>query len=206
MGVQQALPTNRQAARGVSLAAENAWTHIECAEALREAQHFGPASAHLVLAVEEAVKARVYYKWPRLVKAMSQKQLRELLYTHQVRHEIAVLDSMSQSLRTAIRLWQIDHPGAQMSRPTLTSFFARHDDAFPLTWAKRADRDKQRGMHVDWDGRAWKSPSSVTEVQYQRRFVRCLEFVIKTNAAVGLFDEIREDLARSGWDIDKDRL
>jgi hypothetical protein len=42
--------------------------------------------------------------------------------------------------------------------------------------------------------------------EYQRRFVRCLEFVIKTNAAVGLFDEIREDLAFSGWSIDEDRL
>ena len=30
--------------------------------------------------------------------------------------------------------------------------------------------------------------------QYQRRFVRCLEFVVKTSAAVGHFDEIREDL------------
>lgn len=206
MTLRQSLPNKRQAARGVTLAAANAWTHIECAEALREARHFGAASAHLVLAVEEAVKARVFYKWPRLVRVLSSKQLRDLLYTHQVRHAIAVLDSMSPSLRRAIVLWQIDHPGTQMSRRTFASFLARHDYTFSLAWVRRADRDKQRGMHVDWDGRTWRSPAAVTEAQYQRRFVRCLEFVIKTNAAVGLFDEIRDDLVQAGWDIDEDRL
>lgn len=196
----------RQAVKGVALASGNAWTHIQCAEALQATGHFGAASAHLVLAVEEAVKARVYYKWPALLRSMTQKQLRELLFTHQVRHEIAVHDSMSQPLRIAIALWHIDHPGRQIERKTLSQIRARYSDAFPLMWAKNADRDKQRGMHVDWDGRAWKTPASVTEVQYQRRFVRCLEFVVKTTAAVGLFDEIQEDLAHSGWDIDEDRL
>jgi len=203
MGTRQPLPTARQAAKGVSLAADNAWIHIECAEALQEARHFGAASAHLVLAVEEAVKARVYYQWPALMTSMTQGQLRELLYTHRVRHGIAVYDSMSKPLRTAIALWQIDHAGRRIDRKALARIFARHTDAFPLTWAESADQDKQRGMHVDWDGRAWKTPASVT---YQRRFVRCLEFVVKTRAAVGLFDEIQEDLAESGWDIEEDRL
>ncbi len=206
VGTRQPLPTPRQAAKGVGLAASNAWTHIECAEALQRVRHFGAASAHLVLAVEEAVKARVYYQWPALVASMTPKELWELLYTHRVRHGIAVLDSMSQALRTAIALWHIDHPGRRIDRKVLSRMFARHSDAFPLSWALRADRDKQRGMHVDWSGRAWITPASVTEAQYQRRYVRCLDFVLKTNAAVGLFDEIKADLAESGWDIDEDRL
>jgi hypothetical protein len=49
-------------------------------------------------------------------------------------------------------------------------------------------------------------PATVTEAQYDRRFARCIEFVVKTTAAVGLFDEIRDDLALSGWNIDEDRL
>jgi AbiV family abortive infection protein len=206
VGTRQPLPTARQAAKGVGLAAYNAWTHIECAEALQKVGHFGAASAHLVLAVEEAVKARVYYQWPALVASMTPKELRELLYTHRARHGIAVFDSMSQPLRASIALWHIDHPGRRIDRKVLSRMFARHSDAFPLSWAQRADRDKQRGMHVDWGGRAWITPASVTEAQYQRRFVRCLDFVLKTNAAVGLFDEIRADLAESGWDIDEDRL
>jgi AbiV family abortive infection protein len=206
MRTRQPLPTARQAAKGVSLAADNAWTHIECAEVLQQARHFGAASAHLVLSVEEAVKARVYYQWPALMASMTHEQLRELLYTHRVRHGIAVYDSMSQPLRASIALWHIDHPGRQIDRKALSRMFARHSDAFPLSWAQSADKDKQRGMHVDWGGRAWTTPASVTEAQYQRRFVRCLEFVVKTFAAVGLFDEIRADLAESGWDIDEDRL
>jgi AbiV family abortive infection protein len=206
MGTRQPLPTARQAAKGVSLAADNAWTHIECAEALQHAGHFGAASAHLVLAVEEAVKARVYYLWPALITEMTQEELRKLLYTHRIRHGIAVYDSMSKPVRTAIALWHIDHPGKEIDRKALARILARHSEAFPLAWAENADKDKQRGMHVDWDGRRWKTPASVTEEQYQRRFVRCLDFVITTRAAVGLFDEIREDLAFSGWDIDEDRL
>jgi AbiV family abortive infection protein len=147
MGNRQPLPTARQAVKGVTLASENAWTHIQCAEALQPTGHFGAASAHLVLAVEEAVKARVYYKWPALLRSMTQKQLRELLFTHQVRHEIAVHDSMSQPLRIAIALWHLDHPGRQMERKTLSRILARYSDAFPLMWAKNADKDKQRGMH-----------------------------------------------------------
>ena len=190
------MPTARQAVRGVRLVADNAWVHIECAEALKGARHFGAASAHLVLAVEEAVKARVYYKWPQLLNSMRQGELRG----------IAVYDSMPRALRTAIVLWQIDHPGKRIERKSLARIFARHSEAFPLSWAQSADKDKQRGMHVDWDGRAWKTPATVTEVQYDRRFARCFEFVVKTTAAVGLFDEIRDDLALSGWDIDEDRL
>jgi AbiV family abortive infection protein len=206
MPTRQPLPTARQAAKGVSLAAANAWAHIKCAEALEEAGHFGQASAHLVLAVEEAVKARVYYQWPALMALMTQEQLRELLYTHRVRHGIAVYDSMSKPLRTSIALWHIDHPGKQIDRKALIRMFARHSDAVPLTFAENADKDKQRGLHVDWSGRAWKTPATVTQMHYQRRFVRCLEFVVKTTAAVGLFDEVRADLAESGWDIDEDRL
>jgi hypothetical protein len=148
----------------------------------------------------------VYYQWPALMASMTQKELRELLYTHRVRHGIAVYDSMSQPLRTSIALWHIDHPGKQIDRKALSRMFARHSDTFPLSWAQSADKDKQRGMYVDWSGRAWKTPASITEAQYTGRFVRCLEFVVQTNAAVGLFDEIRADLAESGWDIDEDRL
>ena len=83
------------------MAADNGWTHIECAEALQQARHFGAASAHLVLAVEEAVKASVYYQWPALMASMTHEQLRELLYTHRVRHGIAVYGSMSQPLRAS---------------------------------------------------------------------------------------------------------
>jgi AbiV family abortive infection protein len=203
---RQPLPTARQAVKGVGLAADNAWTHIECAEALKRVRYFGAASAHLVLAVEEAVKARVYYEWPELLTLMKQEQLRELLYTHRVRHRIAVYDSVTQSLHTAIALWHIDHPCKRIGRKGLARIFAPHSDALPLTWAQSADQDKQRGMHVDWNGRAWKTPATVTEAQYNRRFARCLEFVVRTTAAVGLFDAIRDDLALSGWDIDEDRL
>ena len=129
----------------------------------------------------------------------------ELLYTHRLRHGIAVYDSMSHPLRVSIALWHIDHPGRRIDREAHLHR-SRHPDAFPLSWAQRVDRDKQRGMYVDWGGRAWITPASVTDVQYQRRFVRCIDFVLKTSAAIGLFDEIKADVAESGWDIEVDRL
>lgn len=206
IGYRKPLPSPQQAAKGVSLSAANAWAHIECAEALREAGYLGPASAHLVLAVEEAVKARVFYLWPALKKVMREAELRGLLYTHPVRHGIAVHDSMPRSLRTAIALWQIDHPGKSIDRKSLARLFARHAGAFPLSWAVTADRDKQRGMHVDWDGRSWRTPTSVTEPQFRRRRARCVNFVLSTLAAVGEFDQVREELADGGWDINEDRM
>ena|ERR1700694_3882037 len=205
MPIPRPLPPSRQVANGLKLATDNAWTHIQCAEVLHASGHTGAASAHLVLAVEEAVKARVFYKWPELVKVMTARQLRDLLYTHPVRHGIAAFDSMPQALRVDIALWRIDHPGRDIDNKALTRLFARHSEAFPVTWAKNADKDKQRGMHVDWDGRSWKTPADITETYYRRRFVRCLEFVVKTTALVGLFDEIRDELAESGWNIDQER-
>ena len=204
MPAKKRLPTPRQAEVGMKLAATNAWTHILCAENVHEAGHIGAASAHLVYAVEEAVKARVLNKWPDLVKVMTPRQLRDALYTHPIRHGIAHLDSMPLALRTEIALWRLDHPGQQVNRPTLTRLFVRHPEAFPVTWSKNADQDRQRGMHVDWDGRSWKSPDDIKEVHYQRRFGRCLEFVVRTMALVGILDEIKDELAESGWGISQE--
>ena len=81
---RQPLPTVKQAKIGMRLAASNAWTHILCAQTLQDEQHLGPATAHLIYAVEEAVKARVLHRWPVLVEQMSAAALRDLLYVHQV--------------------------------------------------------------------------------------------------------------------------
>jgi AbiV family abortive infection protein len=204
MPARKPLPTPRQALKGSGLAASNAWTHINCAEALHEAGYTGAGCAHLVLAVEEAVKARVLHQWQVLLKLKTDRQLRDLLYSHSVRHESATLDSMPRALRGEIALWSIDHPGQVINRRALTRLFARHPDAFPITWAKNADRERQRGMHVDWNGRSWKSPSDLTEAHYTRRLRPCLEFVVKTSALVGMFDEIKDELAESGWNIDQE--
>jgi AbiV family abortive infection protein len=205
MPAQNPLPTPKQAAVGMRLAAENAWTQIRCAEVVYEAGHVGAACAHLVLAVEEAVKARVLHKWPTLVKGLTTRQLRDLLYTHPIRHEIASLDSMPQALRLEIALWRIDHPGQVPNRQALTRLFVRHPEAFPITWAKNAEEERQRGLHVDWNGRSWKSPTDFTEAHYARRYARCVEFVVKTTALVGMFDEIKDELAESGWDIEQEK-
>jgi AbiV family abortive infection protein len=206
MPARKPLPTSKQAVTGSRLAASNAWTHINCAEALHEAGHNGAACSHLVLAVEEAVKARVLHRWPALLKLKTQQQLRDLLYSHHARHASATLDSMPQALRREIALWCLDHPSQAIDRAALTRLFVRHPDAFPITWAKNADLERQRGMHVDWSGRSWKSPSDLTEGHYAQRLRRCLEFVVTTSALVGMFDEIKGELAESGWNIDEEEL
>lgn len=195
------LPTVKQAAVGVELAMDNAWAHILCAQALNRDQHVGAAVSHLIYAVEEAVKARVLHRWANLKSSLSVEDLQNLLYMHQVRHGIAESESMPQTLRREVTVWVVDHPRTRMSRQALTRLFARHPEAFPITWAKNADRERQRGMHVDWDGRRWKTPAQVHSRTYARRFGRCLEFVVKTSALVGRFDEIKSDLLESGWDI-----
>jgi hypothetical protein len=81
----------------------------------------------------------------------------------------------------------------------------RHPEAFPITWAKNAEEERQRGLHVDWNGRSWKSPTDFTEAHYARRYARCVEFVVKTTALVGMFDEIKDELAESGWDIEQEK-
>jgi len=189
---------------GKALAISNAWTHIICAEELRGHAHLGPASTHLILAVEEAVKARVLHKWPALIEVMTVRQLEDLLYTHPVRHEIAQLDSMPRALRAEIALWTVDHPDQELNRATLTRLFVRHPEAFPVTWAKNAEVERQRGMRVDWDGRVWRSPKEITESHYSRRYGRCLEFVVRTAALVGTLDEIKDELAETGWEIDQE--
>src|SRR5438067_726340 len=106
---QRQLPSTKQAAAGMSLAADNAWDHLMCAESLHRDGRFGAASAHLIYAVEEAAKARVLHKWPALVKLLGPRDLHRLLYSHEMRQAIAGVDSMPHALRTALALWRIDH-------------------------------------------------------------------------------------------------
>jgi len=120
----------------------------------------GPASAHLVLAIEEAVKARVFYQRATLSQGMTARELRDLLYTHPVRHGIAFTIPYRNRCEGKSNLWQVDHPGKDIDRKSLARLFARHADALPFSWARTADRDKRRGMHVDWNGRGWKTPAA----------------------------------------------
>jgi AbiV family abortive infection protein len=199
------LPSPRQAKKGIDLALANAMEHIRAADMLAAGGLYGAAKSHVILAVEEAVKARVLFKWPALKRVMTERQLRDLLYHHPTRHEIAQIDHLPRGFRTRLALWHIDNPGRGMDRRTFVRLLSRFGDTFPASWGLKADAERQRGFHVDWNGRRWLSPDEVTEDQFRRRYRTCHDFVVKTLAALGFLDEMKGDLAEMGWDITEDR-
>ena len=187
------------------MAAANALDHIRAAEALARQELFGLAISHCIIAVEEAVKARVLFKWPALINEMTSKQLESLLYHHTVRHEIAQLDSLGRAFHVRLAEWRLDHPGEEIDQESFRRLYGRYVDGFPLNWARTADLERQRGLHVDWTGQRWSRPRGFTRTGYERRYRTCLDFVVSTLAVTGQLDDIADDLAADGWDVSLDR-
>lgn len=62
MARNRPIPTKAQCREGCELALNNAKGHVEAADTLAEADKYGMAISHLVLALEEAEKSRALAK------------------------------------------------------------------------------------------------------------------------------------------------
>jgi AbiV family abortive infection protein len=166
--------------QGVRLAVDNAERHLRCAELLAQADEWGPAVSHLVLAIEEAVKADVLAdKTAKGAKSTyTDEKVAQLLRSHNPRHPIALAMSLPPppwwaDLVLAFVLGLIYLGTPEDARPSLDAIQAYQLDAaadrkaiLPHDWADHAKKWRELGMYASFTLSGWESPADVTNREY----------------------------------------
>lgn len=182
--VRRALPTKPDAPRGAVLALTNARRHLRAADALAKRRLFGLASSHVVLALEELAKS-----WTLTLVGMGidvpKKMLADVMYKHDVRHTIifgSLYSFVIQGLivlagkRVQQRHRIKDYP------PELRPEFVREVKLLFKSLGSRSRKEnpvyavlqltggandlKNRGLYVDFDGKKWIHPGSLSEKDF----------------------------------------
>jgi hypothetical protein len=186
------IPEPERAWEGLRLALENSHRHLICADALAGIGQLGVATSHLVLAAEETVKGAVYWAI-RMNAPIPERDVRELLSNHNVRHELAdqmiVLDLVfGGSIEALMPFQPSDFPSDAEFRKARMAAFKHHAEALKerftsnspddlllrgREWWPVASQQKNRGFYVDYVAGRWASPDDVTEADYEfaRRIV-----------------------------------
>lgn len=153
------LPKAEQAYAGGEAAIFNSENLMESAKAAADKGNLGAAVSLVVLAVEEAVKARALFGFLLATKVsapflLTDPQFRDLLHrNHALRHVLAFLQGMSSETHT---LWVSGvMPTDDKGREALSR------DLAAIRWLNEANLAKQRGFYVDFDGAKWLQPKDV---------------------------------------------
>lgn len=178
------LPSSTGGALGAKLALQNARRHLRAAEALAKKKLFGSASTHVVLSVEELVKA-----WVLALHSMGfefpLKMLNAVLFEHSARHMVTfgvvfVLTIRYLAVRTTRRVQKRhgikDYPAklrdewvAELMRDlqSLASRSPRNEPVLAVwEWIGNANKIKNNGLYVDFNGNKWSHPGQVKARQY----------------------------------------
>jgi AbiV family abortive infection protein len=165
------IPSASVALAGIPIVLNSAKDHLDCAAVLAAHGQFGPARAHLILAIEEAEKARTLGQIV-LKEPLTEAEIKSRLYSHSKRHIGALRKSWSQgptidyiadSLRERLRL-----KPTQTDAQRWESAIARHPEALPRDWPEKADELREGGLYVDLgDDDKWHSPADVPSSDYE---------------------------------------
>ena len=132
----------------------------------------GFASAHLVLAVEEAAKSMMLYGLAAKGKlGISWKSFR----SHDLKLKFAKLREALEPVVKTMRVERLGFPEIYEPPPP---------DHEAIKWMDTANELKQKGLYIDLgEGNEWLTPSDVTEQDYQtalrvaEQFVRRAEYL-----------------------------
>src|ERR1041385_2328056 len=114
------LPTPEEARAGLPAASASARLHLDVAELLATAGHYGPACSHLILAPEESVKAKALgWIWQEQHLAPSDEDaIRARLSNHPSRHHVGDREPWFWVLGSgALLMMPIDQPSRRSCRP-----------------------------------------------------------------------------------------
>lgn len=194
--------TIEQAREGFNLCAGNADIHYEVAELIANKGHYPMANSHLILAMEEAVKAIfLYLKYNHKDVDIDVKKM---FKKHQHKHEFArdnfdvfykkgveVLSQMNEAQKVSFSesvLSDLGEIEADSIRFTMQAFEARYKRRASLNlkaswtnikkWFNKADLKKSRGFYVDFQSKHWQKPEEITKDDYRFSEFVCWTFVL----------------------------
>ena len=199
-------PSPSDAVNGYQLALENAQRHIRCGEILSQANEHGFATAHLVLAAEEAVKAELLL-FVSFGLDVSPETLRPFLTQHLPRQItgafLVIMEFFLAKWIGLITSLNAEYPDAttkeyQSARrkkvEELIAELIKLENAIPgesyfvdsIAWWGKANDLKQRALYVDFSENTWRGPYSIDREKFDRSLVfakdvvQTAERIIKT--------------------------
>lgn len=173
------MPSAEQARAGVVVCARNAIDQMLLGTWTAQAGFRGQAVSLLVLALEEAVKARALMAFVRVQAdptkrflAFPETWLPDLLHSsHRRRHRLAVYQGVSDEMRAHL-LGLTEAPPKQLDR-----------DLDYVEWLEGADALKQAGLYSTFNGAEWKGPAdSVSDDNLRQTTYYVFHFIQETVA------------------------
>ena len=206
------------------LALENAERHLRCATHLSKIKEFGVAQSHLILSVEEAIKA-LFLCFKGLGMPIRQKKLNNLLTKHKPRHEIGTLlyiiftmaiwfintiktanekaehKTEQEALQIRNQTFQKIIVDLQKSASSDNSMTEINRLVLPLKeWWETAGQKKEVGFYVDFQYGKWSSPNLIKKHDYLQSLKIAQDVIKYTKKGVeiieSLSDEERTEIAR----------
>jgi len=174
--------TSNEFQEGARRALENAERHLRCAGLLAESE-WGPATSHLVLAIEEVAKAHVLAD--RAAKGSKSRftdaHVVEMLQFHPARHPIAQELSKPPAwwvealieLLTIVSAHSTASPDGRLALMIQTGeanrarTTARRAAELPADWPTRAKSARELGTYASFTATGWSSPTDVTRADYE---------------------------------------
>ncbi len=186
----KSIPSNEKCRVGSKLALENSERHYRCAVHLNEVDEFGVASSHLILSIEEAIKA-LFLCLKALGIPVRQKSLNDFLSKHKPRHKVGagfylmfsltkwMFDSIQDAFEKVAN--KTDQEVTKARNEVYQKILNDLESAVKsdnleielnsillpaLKWWEKADERKKAGFYVDFLEGGWASPSLIKKEDY----------------------------------------
>jgi AbiV family abortive infection protein len=164
------LPSDSQVSEGANLALTNARRHMRVAEVLGAERLFGPASTHVVLALEELAKSWVLTFI--VIGVDVPKSLRsDVMKKHTTRHSLAFGTLFSKAIRSLVfsaiaRSHRSGDGSLKQMKKELKKEARSSRFTATLEWIIDANDLKNRGLYVDFDGKKWSHPGRISKKSF----------------------------------------
>lgn len=173
---------------------------MRVANACAAINEWGPAISHLVLAIEETIKADVLSDrlYLGLKSNYPDSEIGRILSFHEARHPLArerwlELPDIEEFLQQLVQQ-------GMSRRKALEEAFAHawslRERVLPDDWENRAKPLREGGFYVTFDGQRWKQPSEATRDEYESLLPRVRALLDQTHDRLALARQIERLGAR----------
>lgn len=173
------LPAKSDLAKGARLALTNARRHLRVADLLGNNRLFGPASTHVILALEELAKSLVL-TFITMGVDVPKSLLGDVMKRHSTRHDLTLGILFSQVIRSLVftaiarasrsesvgSIEQIQKALEKEVRFAGSASSRTNSYNAILEWILDANDSKNLGLYVDFDGEKWTHPGSVNKKRF----------------------------------------
>ncbi len=161
--------------KGAKLAYQNALRHVKAARILADNSDYGNGISHLVLGIEEAMKALKLFSWrfaAQFSVPESPKLLKELFRKHESKQSpFLLVVLMIEVFKTTNPLFSKNKKSAVRNLMNLLGTHSKSKNSVMdrvLRELKRMNDSKKDGFYVDFRNHTWVDPTKKKKTDYTR--------------------------------------